>query len=248
MTSDMAVKEWLETIYVYGFSFIEGVPVTLEGTRRLAERIAFIKETLYGTLWDFKPDLKHGDMAYTSVALNSHTDTAYFSEPIGLQMLHLLEQTGMGGESRLVDGFHVAKQLKQQNPQAYKVLSTLSVPFRFIDHKEYYISEEIPILRHSSITGELYQIRYNNEDRDAMKHIKHEEIEPFYQALRWLTLLLRDQQHEYQFQLRPGTPVIFDNWRILHGRTSFSGHRRVAGCYIGRDEWTSRLQSLRQSI
>jgi trimethyllysine dioxygenase len=235
-------------INCYGFAFVENVPTTLEGTRQLAERITFLKETFYGTLWDFKPNLKHGDMAYTSAALKGHTDTTYFSEPVGLQMLHLLEQTGMGGQSFLIDGFYVAEQLKKKHPEAYKMLSVLPVPFRFVDKNECYVPEVMPILRHSSTTGELYQIRYNNEDRDVMNHLKPEEVEGFYQAFRIWTQLLRDPHYEYTFQLRPGTPVIFDNWRILHGRTAFSGNRHVAGCYLGHDEWTSRLRSLRRSL
>ena len=30
--------------------------------------------------WDFTADLKHGDLAYSNVVLNAHTDTTYFTD------------------------------------------------------------------------------------------------------------------------------------------------------------------------
>ena len=41
--------------------------------------------------------------------------------------------------------------------------------------------------------------------------------------------------------------MIFDNRRILHGRTAFeaqSGNRHLRGCYIDRDELRSRVRLL----
>jgi hypothetical protein len=67
----------------YGFSFVHKVPPFPEQTRKLAERIAFIRETHYGNFWDFTPNMEHADTAYSTMALAAHTDTTYFSDPIG---------------------------------------------------------------------------------------------------------------------------------------------------------------------
>ena len=40
--------------------------------------------------------------------------------------------------------------------------------------------------------------------------------------------------------------VAFDNHRVLHGRSSFTGKRRMCGAYIGVDEFRSRLAVLRE--
>lgn len=53
-----------------------------------------------------------------------HTDTTYYTEPMGLQGFHLLHHDGEGGESLFVDGFNVAKRLLDKFPWAYKFLST----------------------------------------------------------------------------------------------------------------------------
>lgn len=41
-----------------------------------------------------------------------------------------------------------------------------------------------------------------------------------------------------------GDPVI-DNERVMHGRSSFTGERRMCGAYIGKEEWRSLLTVLR---
>lgn len=97
----------------FGFCFVEGVPVTPEDTEALIRRIAFIRETqcmvlstsststLYrsyfgvdGGFWDFTADLRHGDTAYTNLALGAHTDTTYYvcRSPYTLIMLPFLTE------------------------------------------------------------------------------------------------------------------------------------------------------------
>lgn len=57
------------------------------------------------------------------------------------------------------------------------------------------------------------------------------------QGMRWYTAaakweeILRSKELEYRFQLKPGTTVIFNNHRVLHGRTAFTGLRRICGGY-----------------
>jgi trimethyllysine dioxygenase len=40
--------------------------------------------------------------------------------------------------------------------------------------------------------------------------------------------------------------VAIDNHRVLHGRSSFTGKRRMCGAYIGVDEFRSRLAVLNE--
>jgi trimethyllysine dioxygenase len=35
--------------------------------------------------------------------------------------------------------------------------------------------------------------------------------------------------------------VVFDNWRVLHGRSGFSGQRTMCGAYISRDAFRSKF-------
>ena len=59
---------------------MSGIPGTPEATEALIRRIAFIRETHYGGFWDFTANLEHGDLAYSEVRLEAHTDTTYFTD------------------------------------------------------------------------------------------------------------------------------------------------------------------------
>ena len=49
-----------------------------------------------------------------------------------MQILHCIEQASSeGGESQFVDGFYVAQQLKENDPETFNLLSTTR--FQFVD-------------------------------------------------------------------------------------------------------------------
>ncbi|ORX97588.1 Trimethyllysine dioxygenase [Basidiobolus meristosporus CBS 931.73] len=247
MSSKEGLRQWLNNIDIYGFSFVDNVPKSKELTEELARKICFVRETHYGGFWDFTANLAHGDTAYTTLPLNCHTDNTYFTDPSGLQMFHLLEFDGKGGESIFVDGLSVAQKLREQQPDSYETLSKIRVVTHSAGDEEVFINPTprgYPILNHDPMTGELYQIRFNNDDRSTLDYLTTEEVEKFYKALRDWNDILRQPQSEYQIQLEPGRVVVFNNWRVLHGRTSFVGHRRLIGCYLNWDDYNSKLKVL----
>jgi trimethyllysine dioxygenase len=219
--------------YKYGFCYVNGVPVSPEATKSLIERIAFIRHTHYGGFWDFTADLSKKDTAYTNLALGAHTDTTYFSDPAGLQMFHLLEHSdGAGGESILVDGFRAAKILREEDPEAYKILSNVRIPAHSSGNIDTSIQPfaPFPVLNHHPVNGELIQIRWNNDDRATMDRWEDlDDVEKFYDAARSWNGILKRKESEYWEQLKPGRALIFDNWRVLHGRAAFTGKRRMCG-------------------
>lgn len=134
-----------------------------EATEQLAQRISFIRETHYGKFWDFTSNMAHGDTAYTNLAIGAHTDTTYFTDPIGLQLFHLLEHDGQGGETLLMDGFHLARQLKQLNPEHYETLTSLRIPTHSAGDDGVLITPTprgFPMIRVDPVTGEPFQVRY----------------------------------------------------------------------------------------
>ncbi|EAU85593.1 mitochondrial protein [Coprinopsis cinerea okayama7 len=249
MQSDAGLFKWLSNIDRFGFSFVSGVPATPEATEELSEKIGFIRETQYGKFWDFTSDLAKGDTAYTTLALGAHTDNTYFTDPCGLQLFHLLSHTeGTGGSTLLVDGFYVASILKELNPSAYRLLSTIPVPAHAAGEPDclYRPSPFVgyPTLGHDPWTKELVQVRWNNDDRSVMSHLEPSLVEEWYEAIRLWNQCLKSPDSEYWVQLTPGTAVVVDNHRVLHGRSSFSGKRRMCGAYIGVDEYRSKLAVL----
>ena len=71
-------------------------------------------------------------------------------------------------------------------------------------------------------------------------------MELWYAAAKKWTEILQAPEFESRVQLEPGKPLIFDNWRMLHGRTAFTGKRRVCGGYIGMDDFMARWRMLNE--
>jgi trimethyllysine dioxygenase len=175
------------------------------------------------------------------MALEAHTDTTYFSEPAGLQAFHLLSHTdGSGGASLLVDGFKVAKELQESDRKAYEILSTVNIHSHASGNEGISIQpyRGFPVLEHDPATGDLLRVRWNNSDRASIE-LPIEEVETWYDAARKFNALLIKTENEYWEQLVPGRVLIFDNWRVLHGRSAFTGKRRICGGYLNRDDWIS---------
>ncbi|KAF7312126.1 hypothetical protein MIND_00225000 [Mycena indigotica] len=246
---DRGLHKWVSNIHRFGFCFVSGVPPNPEATEKLSQRIGFIRETQYGKFWDFTSDLAKGDTAYTMLALGAHTDNTYFTDPCGLQLFHLLSHTeGSGGSTLLVDGFYVASILKELHPDAYNVLSSTPVPAHAAGELSALYRPSppggYPVLSHDPVTGDLSQVRWNNDDRSVMNHLSPQQLEDWYAAIRVWHKLLTSADSEYWVQLGPGTAVIVDNHRVLHGRSAFTGKRRMCGAYIGVDEYRSKLAVL----
>ncbi|KAF2473151.1 Trimethyllysine dioxygenase [Lindgomyces ingoldianus] len=240
------VKDVLDKIRTFGFCYIDQLPVSPEATEKALERIAFIRPTHYGGFYDFTADLASKDTAYTNIYLEAHTDTTYFSDPAGLQAFHLLEHSGgEGGTSLLVDGFKVAKDLNHLDREAYHILSTVNVHSHASGNEGISIQpyRGFPVFQHDPETGILLQIRWNSSDRAGVA-LPVDQVEEWYDAARKWNDLLKKNENEYWCQLTPGRLVVFDNWRVLHGRSAFTGKRRICGGYINRDDWISKHKML----
>lgn len=248
---DRGLFKWLTNIDQFGFSFVSGVPPTPEATEKLVERIGFIRETQYGRFWDFTSDLAKGDTAYTTLALKAHTDNTYYTDPAGLQLFHLLSHTGgTGGATLLVDGFYVASILKELYPEYYSILSRVPVPAHAAGEASSIYRPSppsgYPILGLDPHTNELVQVRWNNDDRSVMNYLEPDLVEKWYEAIKAWDKCLKSPDSEYWVQLRPGTAVVVDNHRVLHGRSAFDGKRRMCGAYVGVDEYKSKLAVLQE--
>ena len=93
--------------------------------------------------------------------------------------------------------------------------------------------------RGNGVNG-IVKIRYNNDDRSVLSGAKNVRV--FYEALREWTRILKAKENEVWINLQPGLAVMVDNWRVLHGRSAFTGHRRMVGSYHGMDDYRSRYR------
>ncbi|KAL7419420.1 hypothetical protein Q5752_006258 [Cryptotrichosporon argae] len=210
----------------HGICVVSGVPPAPDDTEALILPIGHIRQT--------------------HCAPRAHTHTAYFTDAAGLQVFHLLQAGDGGGTTLLVDGFYTAALLAQLHPTAYATLARLRVPYHASGTPGSRLCPPIsqPVLRHDA-RGDLVQVRWNNEDRSVLgAGWKADDVCAWYDAADRYRDLLQSEDAEYWVQLTPGTVVVFDSWRVMHGPSAFSGQRRMCGAHVGADDWMSRRAAL----
>jgi trimethyllysine dioxygenase len=242
MAGDTGLLGWLSMVEENGFALATGVPATLEATEQLVKRIGYVRETIFGGMWDFTANLAFKDTAYTSAAIGPHTDGTYSFDSPGYQLFHCLQFDGSGGESTLVDGFKVAEHIRVTDPAAFEVLSSVKVPAQYLGDGVHLRAEHPVIgLDHN---GDFAQIAYNNYDR-APFTLPPARMAAFYRALKLFNRLINDPAYEITMRLAPGTALLFDNWRTLHGRRAYRGYRRLCGAYLNKEDVESKVRVLR---
>ena len=137
----------------------EGVPTAPGTVLQVGAIFGFTRETNFGALFNVRSTPEANDLAYTSIALDPHTDNPYRSPVPGIQLLHCLVNETRGGLSTLVDGFAVAQALRGQHPAAFDILSRTPVRFRYIDVDCELTASAPPI--ELDVSGELKAIHFS---------------------------------------------------------------------------------------
>lgn len=118
-----------------------------------------------------------------------------------------MSHDGEGGKSILVDGFKAARILREEFPESYRILSNVRIPAHASGNEDISIQPyaPFPVLNHHPVSGELIQVRWNNDDRGTMDRWDDSgDVDAFYDALRNWNEVLRRPQSEYWEQLVPG--------------------------------------------
>jgi gamma-butyrobetaine dioxygenase len=246
--AEAELLSWLEAFLTLGFIIFEGVPSQPGTVLKVGAQFGFTRETNFGALFDVRSTPDATDLAYTNVALDPHTDNPYRSPVPGIQLLHCLTNETSGGWSTLVDGFAVAQDLRQQHPDSFALLSSTPVRFKYIDASTELTASAPPI--ELDVTGALRAIHFSPR-LDYVPLDAPEKLAAYYRARRHFDHRLRAADFEIRFLLKSGDLVMFDNCRLLHGRTGFDpaeGLRHLQGAYIDIDGPRSLYRVLRRRL
>lgn len=240
--SDGGIKKWLTHIERTGFVLVTETPATPEVTKELMERMAYIRNSIFGgfSVWDNKlesPD----DTAFTSLSIEPHTDGTYVHDAPGLQTLHCIKKDSIGGENQLIDGLAIAEKMRNEYPDAFNILCNVTIPGRYIK-PDTYLEAHRPLFRVNN-KGKVVQVSFNNHDRAPFR-LENEQMNLFYDAYKIFHNLANDSSRQFEFTLDPGKVLTFDNWRLLHARSSLTGYRQLCGGYHNREDFESRLRSI----
>jgi len=237
----------LERIRDLGFVIISDVPVDASFTEKISSLIGVRRITNYDIyeLKSKKIQEQSGDMA---VELVPHTDEMYRIDPPAITLFHVMAQSKIGGDSTLVDGLRLAQRMEIEHPDELQTLC--KIPARF--HRELeegrHFDLQAPIFRRDE-EGMITGIRLNDRCM-APVDADPDNSELFYDALRPLMKMIYSAEETITFKLKTGEMLIFNNHRLLHGRTGFdpSSGRHVRLVHVDLDEFHSRLRvSLRRS-
>lgn len=182
----------------------------------------------------------------------------YFKEPPRYQILHCLRNRVNGGHSLFVDGLNAALELYESSPEDFFSLADRSVAFHYINdghhlqclHPTFELDGQTGD-HHSLMSvvkdGNPYEISAINYSPPFQAPLPLNTPPSFYLALSKYSGILNKASNRFTYLLREGDAVIFDNRRVLHGRTSFSDRkgypgeqdgeasRWLKGCYLEED-------------
>jgi len=242
----------LDAVLRTGFVVLHGVETTPRRVLDVAASFGFVRNTNYGELFDVRIETNPVNLAFTGLPITPHTDNPYRDPVPTVQLLHCLRNAAKGGDSGFVDGFSAAAVLRDENPDAFDVLSRTEVTYRFAS-ADAELSATRPMIGLDTY-GRVREVRFNNRSMQPIR-LRPADSERFYDAYRAFAEVLNRPGQQFVMRLQPGDCVIFDNTRLLHARTRFEespaegagGERHLQGCYADLDGLESTLAVLRRA-
>ncbi len=244
--SHASVAEWAEAMLDEGIALIEGMPDTDEALNSLCEQIGRVRPSFSGYVFDVFSKANPENLAYTSKALELHTDLPPEELAPGIQFLHCRINDAVGGNSLFVDATAVANALKEKHPEYFEMLTQYKTPFRYTTENQDVRAKQ-RIIELDADNGEVSGINFSQHLADVFD-FSQREMDHFYPAFRKFGQMLQDPRYLLTFRLHAGECIVFDNHRIAHGRAAYqegSGARHLRGCYVDRGELRSTYRVLR---
>jgi gamma-butyrobetaine dioxygenase len=239
---------WLTRLLKDGLAFLVDVPRTEEGILTAMAHVGRVAETNYGLVFDVRAVPAPENLAYSDLGLGLHTDNPYRDPVPGFQALHALVTAPDGGDNLFVDGWALAEYLRASDARSFDTLTRTPVPFRYRSPDADLYAQR-PLIE-LACDGVVSAVNYNNRSIAPLRAAPA-ECERFYAAYRAFAALLREPRFQLRHRLAPGELVVFDNRRILHGRTGYASARHarhLRGCYLTRDSVYSETAVLRARL
>ncbi len=242
-SDDTAFLDMLYTVRDHGLCFLKGAMTGAGTLAPFAEKIGFIQESNFGRVQDLVVDHNKLSVGNRAIALKPHTDEPYRASPSGILLFHCIDTDLTGaGSSIFMDGFEIAETLRVEDPEGFAVLSRNRQMFRrhFADDVD--LIAEFPVVSEDEF-GNITGVRIN--DRVAAPiSITPNDVPVYYRAMQRLLQLAEDEEKMIRLTLQPGDVVIFDNHRVLHGRTDLTvtGKRWLQWIQVERGDFHSTMR------
>ena len=162
--------------------------------------------------------------------------------------------------SLFVDALQAANVLRETSPTAFEVLATTPVSFHYETDGHHLHRSHATIEMETSSGSSLrtQSIKCINYSPPFQAPLNLTTTPPsFYPALKEFAALLARPEATYEYLLKEGDAVIFDNRRVLHARTAFRDkgeqsdgetNRWLKGCYFEADTFLDKGRLLRAEV
>ncbi|KAK3312887.1 hypothetical protein B0H66DRAFT_569121 [Apodospora peruviana] len=233
-----------------GMIFVTDVPEAEDQVELVANKIGNLQHTFYGFTWDVRSKPQAENVAYTNEFLGLHQDLMYHVPIPRLQLLHCLKNSCEGGESLFSDGVRAAYELKAANADFWGLLKKPMVRFHYNKHPHFY--EQVhPVIREEYHLIEAthwappFQAPFLPNGQSGSKGLMD-----WKRAARSFQGIISAEKNMIEVKLKPGECVIFDNWRVHHGRRQFKGEhggdRWLKGAYISDQVYRAKLERVQR--
>lgn len=244
----------LETVRDYGFCKITDGPTDKAESQRMIHLVGAQRQTHFGT-YTLKTKKTVTNVGDTTGPLDPHVDEPYRYAAIGITVFQVLRPSSNGGASTLVDGFEAARRLKERWPKDFDLLCNMRVTCQRFDPgdnshgNERWYKSRLPVIQLDD-RGEVCGVRMNERQISPLD-VPPAQVPSAYRALKRLFALLYDDDLRLTLDLKAGEGLLFDNQRLLHGRTGFTPEtppRAVLTSSVDLDDFHSSLRLLQRDL
>jgi alpha-ketoglutarate-dependent taurine dioxygenase len=242
---DTRLLHMLQRVRDHGLCFVRNAPARAGVVETLALRFGYPQESNFGRVQDLVFDPGKNSIANDIKALKPHTDEPYRASPPGILLFHCIANDQAGaGSSTFVDGFEIAARLRAHDAEGFFALCNNFQSFRRHFAGDVDLIAEFPIISLDEF-GNLCGVRINDRV-SAPPAIAPEQVEAYYRGLPYLLRQSEDPESMMHLTLKPGDIAIFDNHRVLHGRSDLTidGQRWLQWVQIERGDFQSSLRIL----
>ena len=246
LADDDAAVEVIEEFLGTGVCLLVDAPTDPDSSERLAARLGPVREVLFERIHNVKVDPKGYNIAHTDLAVAPHNDFTSYTWPPSVQALHMLANECEGGESIVVDGFGLLRELRADDPGAFEALCAVPVPFRIFSD-EYEVHAANPMVELDG-AGEVRLLRFNTAQMQAIP-LSEPRLRDFYAAYHELSGRVNSPRNQVSFRLEGGQILLCAGHRVLHGRTALrsTGRRHLQDAYFEHDNARNHLRVLRRT-
>ena len=162
----------------------------------------------------------------------------------GVQFLHCRANSVEGGDSLFLDGVAVAEDFRQRDPEGFRLLSEIEIPF-YCEHDTYDMRSRQRVIELDA-KGEVSGVTISQHMADVFD-LRQDLLDDYYPAFCRFGRMLQEARYVMHFRMTAGECIAFDNHRVVHGRAAYSassGDRYLRGCYTDRAEMRSTFRAI----